>query len=104
MPVVGGEGAAVFPLGITDSSTMDDLNPTAFAAGFAGAFIGSLVPPWDDSVGDGVIGSVVEAVVKRQGNVKWIQSRGECFGAVVIAGRLVRVVVAAVVFLPFGVP
>ena len=104
LPVVGGEWAAVFPLGVADAPAVDDLDPATFAAGFPRALIGALVPPWNDAMGDGVGGAVVEAVVKGEGDVERVEPWGEGFGAVVVAGFGVRVVVAAIVFLPFGVP
>jgi len=104
LPVIGGEWAAVFPLGVADASAVDDLDPAAFAAGFTRALVGAFVPPWNDAMSDGVGGAVIEAVVKGEGDVKRVEPWGEGFGAVIEAGFCVRGIVAAVVFLPFGVP
>ncbi len=104
MPVVCGEGAAVFPLGVADFSAVDDLDPAAFEGGFAGAFVGSAVPPGDDADGFGLGSAVVDDVVVRECDVEGVELRGEGFWAVVGACGFVGVVVAAVVDLPAGVP
>ena len=83
---------------------MDDLHPAALAACFSGTFIGAFMPPGDHAVREWVVGPVVEAVVEGQGDVKRIQFGSKGFGAVVVAGCFIRVIVSAVVFLPFGVP
>ncbi len=104
LPVVGGEGTAIFPLCVAYPPTMNNLDPAPLAGGFSRTFISPFVPPGNDPVGDRVVGPVVEAIVEWQGDVEGVEAGSEGFGPVADTGGLVRVVIATVVLLPLGVP
>ena len=103
-PVVGGEGPAILPLGVADFFAVNDLKPAAFACALARAFVWPALPPRDDAACMFTVFLVVQAVVIRKGDVEWVEFRGEGLGPVLDAGAFIRVVVAAVIVLPLGIP
>ena len=56
LPVIGDEGATVFPLSVADFPSVGgvDLDPTAFTDGFSG-FRDDALPPRDDAGGLGLM-------------------------------------------------
>ena len=103
LPVVGGKGAAVLPLGVADALVGDDLDPPSLADCLARA--GTVVfEPGNGAGGFRLVGLVVDAVVVGQGDVEWIESGSEVFWDIAASGGRVRIVVAAVVFLPVLIP
>ena len=102
-PVVGGEGAAVLPLGVADALVGDDLDPPSLTDCVARA--GTVAfKPWNDAGGFRFVGLVVDAVVVGQGDVEWIESGSEVFWDIAASEGRVRIVVAAVVLLPVLIP
>ena len=103
LPVVGGEGAAVLPLGVADALVGDDLDPPSLADCLARA--GTVVfKPGNGAGGFRFVGLVVDTVVVGQGDVEWIEPGSEAFWDIAASGGRVRIVVAAVVLLPVLIP
>lgn len=102
LPMIGAEGAAVFPLGVGDAVAVADGDPPAFADGFAFAFEG-MAEPGNNAAGFGFGGAHSDVVV-GESDVKGILAGDELDGDVVSAVSGVGVVVAAVVFDPIGIP
>lgn len=104
LPVIGGEWAAVFPLRVTDSFAVNDLNPTSFTGCFSWPFIGAAIPPWDHTAGCGMVICVVEAIIVGEGDIKWVEPWDKRLGTILDTSRFVWVVESAVVLLPLRIP
>ncbi len=104
LPVIGGEGAAVFPLRVADPFTVNDLHPPTFTGCFSRPFIQAVFPPWDYTAGCGMVISVVEAIIEWQGDVKRVESRDKRLGSILDTCCCIWVVIAAVVLLPLCIP
>lgn len=105
-PVVGDEGATIFPLSVANFTSFwgVDLNPAAFTDGFSG-LASDPVPPGDDASGFRFVHLVVEAVIIGEGDVEGVLSGGgDIGGEVAGAGLGVRVIEAAEVSLPILIP
>ena len=103
LPVVGGKGATVLPLGVADALVGDDLDPSSLTDCLARS--GTVAfKPRNDAGGFWFVGLVVDAVVVGQGHIEWIKSRSEVFWDIAASEGPVRIVVAAVVLLPVLIP
>ena len=103
LPVVGGEGSAVLPLGVADALVGDDLDPPSLADCLARA--GTVVfKPGNGAGGFRFVGLVVDAVVVGQRDVEWIEPGSETFWDIAASEGRLRIVVAAVVLLTVLIP
>jgi len=99
--VIGGEGAAIFPLRVADFSIADDLEPASPANGVAGFWAVSFKPR-NDSCGFGFVPGVVQAIVVGEGDVERVELWGESQREVSVAPFWV--IEPPVICLPFLIP
>ncbi len=99
--VIGGEGAAIFPLRVADFSIADDLEPASLTNGVAWFRIVSFKPR-NDASGFGFVLGVVQAIVVGEGNVERVELWGESLREVSVS--LFWVIVSPVIYLPFLIP